>query len=256
MKLYHEIAGQGHPVILIAGYASDLTQWDLVRPILSSHFQLILIDNRCVGRSPCPNAPFTLDDLATDVVELIDKLHLQQPHVIGSSMGSCITQILAHRYPKKIDKIVLAHTFWRSTPVAKASLGFGIHLRESGAPLRLQAEAILPWIFSNNFIDNPQTASLFFDAVEKNPYPPSLEGMKRQFEALSNFNSSAWLSQIKKPTLVICGDEDLFCPMHETLELTKQIPHAKLHVFKRSAHAAALEHPDEFSQAVLKFLKE
>ena len=66
INLYYEEEGEGPPLMLISGYTTDMSAWDLIRHKLAKHFRLILVDNRGVGRSDSPDIPYSIECIPKD----------------------------------------------------------------------------------------------------------------------------------------------------------------------------------------------
>lgn len=253
VNLYYEQEGTGHPLVLIAGYTADISVWALVREELAKHFQLFLFDNRGVGRSDCPDASYTVEDLANDAHAFITTLNLNRPHVMGHSMGSAIAQTLAYCHPESVQKLILANPLIRFHESSTFAMRFFLELRASGVSPSKVFEGTLPWLFSGDFLKNPDMVKQILQMQAEYPYPQSLVGQRRQFEALLTFNSSAWMHKITAPTLVIAGSQDIVCP-NDSQKLAESLPNARMVSFAKDAHMPLIENPQSFNQAVLKFL--
>jgi pimeloyl-ACP methyl ester carboxylesterase len=106
--LYYEIHGDGDPLVLVMGIGYDSTLWTLHQvPALAQHFQVILLDNRDVGRSGKASRAYTISDMADDVAGLLDALAIQRAHLLGLSMGALIGQEFALRHPGRLKRLVL-----------------------------------------------------------------------------------------------------------------------------------------------------
>ena len=107
-ELYYEIHGEGAPLVLIMGIGYDASLWGLYQvPALSKEFQVIVFDNRDVGRSSKANGPYTIADMADDVAGLMDGLQIKRAHMLGISMGGMIALEFALRHPERVDKLIL-----------------------------------------------------------------------------------------------------------------------------------------------------
>ncbi len=255
LHFHYELQGKGHPLVLISGYTCDHYVWESVREMLAEHFQLLLFDNRAAGQSEYPHAPFTIEQMASDTMGLIDHLGLQHPHVIGHSMGSAIAQTLAHRHGAKLGKIVLAASFAKLNAVCMASLNFFYHLRLDGVhPARL-IEGILPWLSSSSFMADSKNVAQAIDMRLHAPYPQSEIGQKYQLEALSHFDSRSWIKKITSPMLAISGEADILCPPRELHHFVQDMPNMKFVTIPEMSHTFHLERPQEFVRLVLDFLK-
>src|SRR3990167_5873739 len=101
VEMYYEIHGSGEPFVLINGLKSDHTGWMPMLDNLKERYQVILLDNRAIGQTKDNGKAFSIEDMASDVVLLMDHLKIDEAHVAGHSMGGAIAQVLAHQYPEK-----------------------------------------------------------------------------------------------------------------------------------------------------------
>mgnify|MGYP000057740296 CR=1 FL=1 len=85
--IYYEIHGSGPPLLMVAGMASDSKSWQFILKEMSSHFRLIIFDNRGCGRTIANALSFDLRDLARDAFALLDFLDYDRVHLLGHSMG-------------------------------------------------------------------------------------------------------------------------------------------------------------------------
>jgi pimeloyl-ACP methyl ester carboxylesterase len=227
----------------------------MVRGELARHLTLVLLENRGIGRSEMPKkANWTIDQLADDTVGLIQALNLNRPHVLGHSMGGAVAQTIAYRYPEQVGKVVVAQSLLHRTPIGEAVMGGIMHLHEDGVSAARRAEIVMPWLFSNRMIADPDFCESFIRTTAESQRPPSLELMKGQYAALKAFDSREWCARITTPTLVLCGEHDLICPPAQMEELARKVPGAKLHVFKDCAHVAPVEQSGEFCRVVTDYL--
>src|SRR4051812_5073009 len=98
-------------VVLISGADSPGSRWDLdlVDALVRAHFRVVRFDNRDSGLSTKidPDELFTLDDMARDVVGLLDALGIARAHIVGRSMGGMIGQLLALDHPERVRSLAL-----------------------------------------------------------------------------------------------------------------------------------------------------
>jgi 3-oxoadipate enol-lactonase len=254
INLYYELHGKGHPLVLIAGFTCDTLLWKPILPELQKHFKVLIFDNRGAGQSDCPDISYSIEMMAQDTLELVERLDLKRPHVLGHSMGGCIAQMLAYHHPNRFERFAICNSLIKFNPVSSYYQTFLLHLRQEGVSPRLLLEAIFPWIFSSDFLQNHQKVQQAIEESLSNPHPQSLIGFKRQLEALISFDSSLWFHQIGAPTLIINGMEDILCP-HDSEKLAKGIVGAKLINFPRMGHLPLIEEPEEFSNFIIHFFK-
>lgn len=252
---YYETEGSGPPLVLIAGYTGDVHRWDLLRTLLSGHFQLILFDNRGSGRSDPADVPYSIEDMAADTMALIQELGLKKPHILGSSMGSAVAQVIALQHDSQIGKVVLAHSFLKIPPVCATAFRFLFHLRmDKVHPARI-VEGVFPWIFSSQFFQNDKAVAEAIDQSLHPSFPQSETEQKLQLDALLAFDSTKWFEKIGVPLLLILGEEDMVAPPRDIAAQTKEMANVQVHIIPKMAHMIDLEAPEEFLRLVLNFLK-
>ncbi|MEM9491190.1 MAG: alpha/beta hydrolase, partial [Myxococcota bacterium] len=134
IDICYEIIGEGEPLVLIMGFASQLIAWDdeLCELLAARGFAVVRFDNRDVGlsskldhlRAPPVNSlfvrsmfgmpvptPYTLRDMAADTVGLLDALAIDSAHIVGASMGGMIAQLVAIEYPQRVRSLtsIMSH---------------------------------------------------------------------------------------------------------------------------------------------------
>lgn len=253
--IYYEQDGKGPPLVLVAGYYCDLTFWQTIREELAHHFSLLLFDNPGIGRSECPSKTLTIEQMADCALGLAEALHIEKPHVLGHSMGGAIAQTMALKAPTRLNKTIFAQTFLKISPASRAIMRALLHLYEDGVPFRRRVELMMPWLFSDPYLDNPTFCERFFAYQENNPYKPTLEGLTKQYEALVGFDSRPWCAQIMTRSLVIGGKQDRLCAPEQSQILAHSISQAKLEMLD-AGHVAPIEQPEAFCKTVCDFLCE
>jgi len=253
INLFYEEFGQGEPLIFISGFTADHNVWMLVNQLFSQTHRVILFDNRGVGQSDVPDLPYTIEMMAEDTIRLCDALDIKKAIFIGNSMGGSIAQTLCHYYPDRVKAAVLSNTFIKIAAHYVLNASGWINLMKSNAPLEDIQKVRYALSFSSHFIEG-DTFKLLFKTALNNPYPLTERGARQQFHALTHFDSSNWLQQIKTPCLVLGSDEDIICLPHKVNEITQQIPYARFHQFTQCGHLPLVEHPEEFHQVIMKFL--
>lgn len=106
MKLFHQVYGEGEPLIIMHGLFGTYENWGTQIKALSEHFQVIAVDMRNHGRSdhePVMDYPA----MAADIVELMDDLGLESANILGHSMGGKAAMQLALNHPDRIRKLIV-----------------------------------------------------------------------------------------------------------------------------------------------------
>jgi pimeloyl-ACP methyl ester carboxylesterase len=110
ITIYYEIHGEGEPLVLIAGLATDQTPYKRLIRELAKRARVIAFDNRGVGRTDKPDLPYSIDMLADDTSGLLTALGIDRANVLGISMGGRIALALAFRHPEQVKSLILVST--------------------------------------------------------------------------------------------------------------------------------------------------
>ncbi len=253
LNFYYEVHGQGEPLFLIAGFSCHAELWRSLLDELSAHFQVIIFDNRGIGRSSSPKGLYTIEEMAEDALALIQHLKLKELSLLGHSMGGAIAQTISYKHPEYIKKCILCNTSAKFRACSALAEKFILTLREKGLANEEIAYHILPWIYSDSYLADSQNIQTFIELTASDPFPMSLDGFKGQLNALLTFDSRSWLQQIKVPALIISGGEDRLC-LKDVRELKNLLPHAKELVFPNSGHIPFQEDPKTFLKGITEFL--
>lgn len=247
--IYYERFGTGPTVVLVIGFGQDSTAWGFVVEKLAPEHEIILIDNRGCGRSAHPVEPFTMDDLASDVIAVLDHEKAGKVTLAGQSMGGAISQLVAIRRPDLVRQLVLVNSFNRVDNHAKIAFEGLYQLLESGVSLDTVVTCLVPWVYSSEFLALPGCLDSIIQAANTNPYPQPVHSYRNQLDALAAFDSTAHLANIQAPTLILAGQHDVLIPMSAAIALSNNIKRAHLQVIN-SAHGGHIELPDEVASLI------
>jgi len=253
IDLYYETHGKGKPLVFISGFSTHHLTWRaFIQPLVDS-FQVILLDNRGSGQSSAPSEPYTIETMAKDTLALLDHLKLNKASFVGSSMGTAITQTIAHIAPERVDKAILIAPFAKlpMTSILKTETTGKLLLTK--VPMDIILETVIPWLFSRDFVTNTQKVLDKKEEMSNNPFPQSLEGFKGQFEALRNFDSTSFLKDLAAEFLLIAGEEDLSTPFSCAKFVHENLQKSHLHPFPRMGHMAHAEKRKEVLDLITSF---
>lgn len=255
INIYYEVHGEGEPLVLIAGLGSDSQSWQFVINSISKHFQVIILDNRGVGRSDSSAPPYSIKNMAKDIVSLMDYLKLDAAHILGHSMGGYIAQEIAINYPDRVLKLILESTAPFSS--ARNNILFDTFFRswKSGMDMELWLRQFLFWLFTPKTFQNEKFINSYIKYTLDYPYPQSIEGFHGQVQAIAGFNSTDSLHKIQSETLIIIGEEDILIRPKEADLLYQGISRASYPTYmENAAHNIHGEASKNFTNSVLGFL--
>ena len=254
IDMCYETYGEGEPLLLIAGLSADLSSWILQVMDFSKEYRVITFDNRGTGRTDAPDTPYSIEMMADDAAGLMDALNIERAHVLGVSMGGCIGQELALKYPYRVRSLVLAATLAR--PYARSSyiLRTLSKMNREGISRESHVRLQLFWLFTAKFFENPDQVQMVIDGMLANPCVEPAYAYDRKLDAVEGFDTRQRLHEITAPTLVLVGKEDILTPLVLSEEIAAGIPNAELVILDGGGHAFSGEIWQEFNQTVLGFL--
>lgn len=253
LNLYSEVQGEGEPVLMIAGVASDTISWQLQVSALRERYRLVLFDNQGVGRSPVPDHPISIEQMAWDALRVLDRYQVERAHIVGHSMGTAIAQTLARLHPDRVNKMVLAAPFPHLNARGKLAVESWVMGLRENVSRELFGRALFPWLFTEQFLAQEGVFDLCLEGFKSHPYPLTAQGLQRQWEALKSFDSTSWLSRVEAPTLLLAGSQDILTPPVQAETMHRLMPNAKLKLLD-AGHSALVERAEEFNQALTSFL--
>jgi 3-oxoadipate enol-lactonase len=251
--LYHEVHGEGEPLLLVMGLAADTMAWAMQVPAFSARYRTIIFDNRDVGQSSMAAGPYEITDMAQDTLALADGLELESFHLVGVSMGGAIAQEVALAAPDRVRTLTLAMTWPRGGAwAAKLSELWSARVEHMSREERVDELMLLT--LSEDFFENADGVAWLRDLMLQNPHPQSADAFARQLDASSRHDTRERLGRLAIPTHVIGAEHDILVPVWKSSELAELIPGARLSVIDAGPHGANLENAEEFNRLVLDFL--
>lgn len=248
VRLYYEMEGEGHPVLLLHPVGLDLTCWDDQVEALAPRFRVLRVDLRGHGRSGVPPLPYTLQALAEDVHALLRTLQLAPAHVIGLSLGGMVAQLLALDHPEAVRSLVLADTNCTLPPQARP-----VMIERGEAAKRGGMAAVVDTTLERWFTPEFMGARVVARCRDR-LLADDVGAWAATWRAISELNTEPRLKEIKVPTLVITGEKDVSAPVSRAQAMAALIPGARLEIVAGAPHMAPLEQPALFNAAVLTFL--
>lgn len=239
---------RGRPTVVLSNsLGTDLSMWDAQVAVLATRFHVVRYDTRGHGASGAPTGPYTIAQLGSDVLGLLDHFDIQRAHFIGLSMGGVIGQWLGAHAGERLDKLVLANTAskigtregWQARASAVRASGMGEIA--AGSPAR--------WFTPDFIARQPVVVGMMQKTVRAlNP-----EGYAACCDALAVADLTGDIQAIGSRTLVIAGADDPVTTVADAGTLAAAIDGATLATLPAS-HLSNVEAPDRFTDAVVSFL--
>jgi pimeloyl-ACP methyl ester carboxylesterase len=231
-RIWYATYGSGPPVILLHGGLGRSGNWGYQIPMLiSSGYRAVLVDSRGHGRSTRDSRPFTYELMASDVLAVMDALHVEKAAVVGWSDGVCIGLILAMQAPARIAGVFF----------------FGCNMDPSGTKEIAQPNQVLDRCFARHAQDYAQLS----DTPDQ--FEAFVEAVGEMMRTQPNY-SARDLANIHVPVAIVQSEHDEFIKPEHAEYLARTIPGAELIVLPGVSHFAPLQRPGQFNSAMGAFL--
>ncbi len=248
-SVHYEILGEGTPLLLIAGTASDGASWGPLLPLLPGR-QLILIDNRGSGQTKV-EGPIELAEVVGDCAALLDHLELQQVDVIGHSLGGFLGLALAATYPARVNLV----TMGAGTMSPKSRTLFrDLSRLYFTVPAADWFRLLFQWLFSTPFFADETNVAAAAAASTAYAYRQSPGDFARQVAAIDR-GMVVDLSSVACEVLALSGDLDLLAPPGAVEELHGKAPRFTHERIAGAAHSLHWEAPAAVAWEINAFLR-
>lgn len=243
------------PVVFIPGLSGNHLAWGGVVQPLQARYRCIVIDPRDAGESGQASGPYTIRDMASDVVGVVRALNLTRAALVGFSMGGAISQELVISHPDLFSRLVLVATYDTDDPRGTFIFQHFTRLRRI-----LSREdyhrTLLPWVYTHEEIGSVIDPEVMVKRLASSPLFLSPEAYERQAQATNTFRSKERLHLITTPTLLIFGDHDLFTPLRFAHSLHAGIAGSKLAILAGAGHGILYTRSSEVAALLAAFLQE
>lgn len=247
---YRDTGGSGAPVILLHAATGSSRVWEYQIPAFTAAgYRVIAFDRRGWGRteinSADPQRPLEMRSAADDLLGLLDQLHLDRVHVIGTAAGGFVALDFALSHPERLRSLVVANSIGGVQDADFIELGRRLRPPEF-AKLPPEFRELGPSYRADNAAGTERWVEL-----EKMSRPP---GPQLQPQPTRNHITFAMLESIQAPTLLVTGGADLYAPPPILQLFAARIKGSETFVIPDAGHSAYWEQPELFNRTVLKFL--
>jgi 3-oxoadipate enol-lactonase len=253
-NLFYEDTGTGPAVLLSHSWQCDGRQWPQVPALVGAGFRVLNLDNRGHGRSGPHRQPFTMWDMAEDLIAVLNDAKVDGAAIVGLSVGGFAAIRAALGHPTRVRAMVLADTSagpaaWRGRAKVAAlgrlsltrarPLAADVVVKQLFGPTSRQEQRGLVALWRQRFLDQDPASMLV--AIQS---------------IMARDDVTPRLPEITAPTLVVVGEEDRDPGVLASASLAARIPDAQLTVLPDTGHLAALEQPHAFESTLLAFLND
>jgi aminoacrylate hydrolase len=251
-EIHYEVRGEGEPLILVSGLNGVARYWEPQIAEFAARYRVITYDQRGTGTSDHKQREFSLDQMANELVALMDALKIERTHLVGLSTGGAIGQTLAIEHPGRVARLVLVSTWTHCDPWFRRLFEARRRMYELAGP-ELHAMFHPLFLYPPDYV-NAHDAEIAEEQKRAPTKSAPVEASIGRIDALMKFDRRAGLARIKAPTLVIAGDNDYITPSYHAEAIARAIPGSKLVIYRGGGHSLSKTKAADFNQTVLNFL--
>jgi 3-oxoadipate enol-lactonase len=249
VALSYSLVGDVTKPMLVMSSALGTTRamWES-QQALGAEFSLLLYDHRGLGASPAPRGPYTIEDLGTDVIALLDTLGMESVSFCGVSLGGMVGMWLAANHRERIRRLVVMCALSRLQP-SERYVERAAAVRADGIP-PIAAGVVARWFTSRFGEEHPDVLEEFTGALAS----MTAEGYASCCEAIATGDLRTAIHRIAAPTLIIAGADDPFVPASSAVMFCASFHDASVAVVSDAGHLVNVEQPEIVNRLVLEHL--
>jgi pimeloyl-ACP methyl ester carboxylesterase len=243
---FTDSGGNGVPVVLMHPATGSVRVWEYQTPALvKAGYRVIAFDRRGWGRTTV-DAGVPSGTAADDLIALVDFLHIDRFHLVGTAAGGFVTLDAALSFPTRLRSIVVANSIGGVQDPEFLELGRRLRPPEFTAmPPELRE------VSPSYRAANPEGTRRWVE-LEKMSRPPSPPAAAQPLKNRITFDL---LESITVPAMLLTGDADMFAPPPVLKMFAARIRHAETVVVSEAGHSTYWEQPDAFNRAVINFIR-
>jgi aminoacrylate hydrolase len=244
--------GKGVPVFFIAGLNGMRAACMKQAEPFSRERPVVIHDQRGTGKSGKPRGVYTVESMARDVVAIMDDAGIKKAHMVGTSTGGAICQVLCIDYAERVQSAGIICSWPKADHYFKRQFGMRKRIL-----LAMGSEALM--LQTSTTLNDPKWFTEHYDellAKEKgllaNAAPPEIDA--ERIDAIVAFDQTQRLGQIKVPVTVIGSKNDAVCPPYYSEQLAAAIPGAELKLYEDGGHFFYQVYADRFNDDIRAFI--
>ncbi len=248
IRLAYLRRGKGTPLMLVHGYPLDHTIWDEIVPLLEDEFDLILPDLRGFGESRMAETPYTLTDMAGDLLALLNHLGIEQTCLAGHSMGGYIALAFACAWPGRLRGLGLVASQARADTPEHRQARY-----EAASAILKNGVGQVAEEMSCKLTPDERIQARVRKLIEAQS-PAGLAGALRAMAERQD--ATPFLPSFHFPAVIVHGEADVLVPVERAREVKAALPQAYLVEVTGAGHMPMLEAPEITAKALKALLSQ
>ena len=255
VKIAYEVMnanGPGVPVCFIAGL-NGMRQACMTQAIpFSRERAVILHDHRGTGESGKPTGAYSVQNMAKDVIAIMDDAGIAKAHMVGTSTGGAIAQVLCIDYPERVQSAAICCSWMKCDHFFRCQFEMRKRIL-----LTMGTETLM--LLTSTTLNDPKWFTEHYAEVLKREKgllqragPPEVDAAR--IDGILAFDESKRLERITTPVIVIGAKNDAVCPAYYSEQLAAAIEGAKLSLYEDGGHFFYIVYADRFNAEIRDFI--
>jgi pimeloyl-ACP methyl ester carboxylesterase len=251
LEVAYDEAGTGVPLLFIHGWPHNRTLWAAQISGLPTQARCLAPDLRGFGGTTV-RGPYSIDQYADDLVQLMDARGVERAVVCGLSMGGYVALAMLRRHRERLRGLILTSTrATADTPEGREKRTRLINFVEQHGVDALAGRQLRSMVGSTTFEHRPAVREALRQLMAEAPQDGVVGGLRAMAQ---REDSTELLPTIDFPTLVVGGAEDSFTPPDELRAMAGRIPRSRFELLAGGGHVCPYERPGAFNHVVAEFL--
>lgn len=264
LKVHYKMRGTGEPVfVLLHGFGASLYSWNAVLEPLGALGTVIAYDRPAFGLTERPlkwegESPYSPQAQVDLLLGLLDHFGVQRAILVGNSAGGTVAMNFYLQHPERVQALILVSPAVYAGGGAPSAIRWLLRtpqMRHLGPLIARQIQTRGPELIELAWYDPSRITKETLSLYKK---PLQVENWDRALWELTlasrKSDLATRLSEFTLPVLVVTGEADRIVPTADSVRLAEELPQATLVVIPQAGHVAHEEQPEEFLQAVKRFL--
>jgi pimeloyl-ACP methyl ester carboxylesterase len=249
--LYYRVEGRGpETVALIHGVGSSAATWSRLAPLLLERFRLVSYDLRGHGLSEKATGPYSLDRFVDDHLALLAGLEVSRSHLVGFSLGAIVAQGVALRAPETVDRLVLLNCIGGRSDEDRMRVNQRLREIRTSRMADLAARSATRWFTTDFLSSHPADVASEVNIVSATNHAAYVKA----YEVLATNDLIDALDQLKRPTLLVTGADDVGSRPSMSYAMHDRIPESTVRIVPRLRHYLHIEAPELVAELISSFL--
>lgn len=253
-SVHYQLLGnpENPKVMLIAGLGGLGMSWWPQVEYFAERYHVVLPDHRGTGQSSRPADGHTMTQNAQDMAAVLRHAGVGPAHIVGSSAGGAIAQIMALDYSDLVRTVTLSSSFGRADAYMHREFSVLRYLMEQADMSTVYAAFAMILFAPEYAAQNPETIQAWIDRAAQ--APEEREVWIKRIDMVIAHDELARLSAIRHPACIVCGDRDVLAPLSLSEQIVDAIPGSEMHVIEAGGHQIHAEQDNRYFELVSSFI--